>query len=160
MTTTQTQNQSTNSINILPWLVVGVLAFFLWMNSGKTQTVEPATPSAPSAVDPVADKFKALAANVDPSVANRFAAFQGAVADVFSRVEPNALRTGQFRAWMGSSEALYIGGSDLRGALPGYSDAANEAFKSALGDEDVLIDADKKQKLVATAKSIQQGLRR
>lgn len=159
METTQQANQvSINPLTAILLVAVGILGYKAFFDK-PTPVPAVVAPVAP-VVTPTVDKFKVLASTADPKVANRFAAFHGAVADVFSRVEPNSLRTGQFRAWMASSEVLYIAGSDLRGALPGYSEACNEAYKTALGDEDVLIDVDRKQKLVDTAKAIQESLRR
>lgn len=144
---TQPSNQSTN---YLPWLIVGGLLLFAF--KGK-QPVQPVAPAAVVAtVDP---EIKAIADKAPADLSNKLAVFHAALADVLQRSE--GLTNSEFRAWLGASDALYIRGTDLQGAFPGFTVARGKVYEKALGLEDVALD---KAKAIEATRVIEASLRK
>lgn len=132
---------------IQQWLpiiaIVGAVIFFTTQQGGckKPTPPTPATSSYRSSVTPAADltaaaaPIRAIAAK-NPEAAKRVGKLYAAIADVLRRdgVKQRLTTTGQLREYLTDSDSLYIAGTDLAGALPGFGAAKDGVLDVAVGN--------------------------
>jgi hypothetical protein len=125
-TTNQTNN--TPAIMVLAGLVLGVV--FILRNPVQAPPVDPQPDVLVTTVSEFLD-LKAVCDKADKDKVRRLGLLYKAMADVLERSD--SLNTQVLREWLSGADTHYLQGTDLVGAVPGFTDKRNALLASELG---------------------------